>query len=379
MRDNLFEDMDLSDTPIAHLQAALLVDGSDRTLYATECPTSHALHTDRVIGQDWRELFGEFEQVEIESDSSSRTFFFISTGKQRATYRVRKWSAGPLNGSDEGFFVLVEGVGDPAAVNELIYQERMVTLGQIAHDMAHEINNPLTTVSGWLQILLGELDESDAHRPRLQLMNEEVGRITRIVHHLLNFGRRTPVERQLVRVNRLLSDTLAMVEYQMKNENIHVAIDLGTGLPLVTGDPNQLKQVFLNIIVNARQAMPEGGTLTARTSAGEDGSTQILLGDTGHGMTDDVAERIFSPFFTTKNDEGGSGVGLFLCQNIIKDHDGSLTVATRPGEGSTFVITLPGAQEQEQVLPGTPLEFVSGADSSPGRYHDVTAQSAGAE
>jgi len=364
---------ELLDTSVTSLQAALLVDSTGRTLFATECPGCHALNIARVVGQDWHELFSEFEQVDIESPSVPDTFFFLSTGKEPEAYRVRQWGAEPIPGTNHGHFILVEAVGDPTAVRELIYRERMIALGQIGAGVAHEVNNPLTTVSGWLQILLAEIEENDKRRAPLQLMNEEVGRIANIIHHLLTFGRRAPVEQQLVRTNRLLSDVLALVEYQIRNDNIQVVSDFCPDLPLVAGDPNQLKQVFLNVIVNARQAMPNGGTLALCTRTTDDGSVEVTMGDTGCGMEQSVAEKIFEPFYTTKGDQGGSGIGLFLCRNIVKDHGGTLSVSSQPGEGTTFLLTLPGARAQERAAGNTLAEMLGGAEPVPAAAEGMTA------
>lgn len=179
------------------------MDDTDRTLYATECPGNHALLAGRVVGQNWRELFPEFEEVQIEAEGPPDTFFFISSGKDKTAYRVRKWSAVPIPGTGSGHFIVVEGIGDPTAVRELIYRERMIALGQIAHGVAHEINNPLTIVSGWAQILLAQQDVDQARHARLQLMNKEIGRITNIVRRLLSFGRRAvPVPQHRERPRR---------------------------------------------------------------------------------------------------------------------------------------------------------------------------------
>jgi len=364
----------LLDTSVTYLHAALLVDDTDRTLYVTEYPGNHALLAGRVVGQNWRELFPEFDEVKIEAEGPPDTFFFISTGKERSAYRVRKWSAVPMPGADSGHFVTVEGIGDPTAVRELIYRERMIALGQIAHGVAHEINNPLTIISGWVQILLAQEDADQARRARLQLMSKEVGRITNIVRRLLSFGRRAPAEPQLIQVNRVVSDVLTLVEYQIRNENIRVVTDLAADLPPVMGDPNQLQQVFLNIIVNARQAMPNGGSLAITTAVAGDGSVEVALGDTGCGMTAELAQKIFDPFYTTKDKEGGSGVGLFLCRNIVKDHGGTLTVSSRPGEGSTFIVRLPGvpAEESSDRAAGGLGALCGGAGAGADAAGDVT-------
>ncbi len=350
-----YEPPDISAT---HLQAALFVDNTERTLYATEHPGSHRLNVNKLVGQDWRELFPEFEQIEIESQSSTDTFFFISTDKDGPAYRVRKWAATPLPGTGGGHFILVEAIGNPSAVDELIYHERMIALGQIAAGVAHEINNPLTTVSGWLQILLAETEPDDRRRAPLQLISAEATRIANIVQHLLSFGRRAPSEDTLVHADTLLSDVLALVEYQMRSDNIELLTEHCAGIPPVIGDPNQLRQVFLNIVVNARHAMPNGGRLTVQTQVGADGGAEISFTDTGCGMTSEIAQRIFDPFFTTKSDNGGSGVGLFLCRNIVRDHRGTLSVSSRPGEGSTFLVRLPAAQTQQISLGNTAVEML---------------------
>ena len=263
------------DTSVSHLQAALLVDAGDKTLHATECPGADTLGLEGMVGRDWREVFAEFDEIEIESDSSPDTSFFLARESSRiaepgAAYRVRTWGTAPAAATPGGSFVLIEAIGDPAAVRELIYHERMAALGQIAAGVAHEVNNSLTIVSGWLQILLLQVDRQDKILAPLRLMKEEVGRIASIIHRLLSFGRRTPVEQQLVRVNRLLADVLGLVEYQIRNENIEVLTELCPNLPMVMGDPNQLKQVFLNIVVNARQAMPGGGTLVLTSDVSQD-------------------------------------------------------------------------------------------------------------
>jgi len=344
---DLLPGRELPDTSITSLQAALLADNTGRTLFATELPGSHALRAGRVVGQDWRELFSEFEEVEIESEAVPDTFFFIDADADGSAYRVRKWPACAVAGTAGGSFLLIDAVGDPAAVDELIYRERMIALGQIAGGVAHEVNNPLTTVSGWLQIMLGETAEDDKRRAALELVGGEVGRIANIIHHLLSFGRRVPAEEGRVRLNRVLSDVLELMEYQIRSDNIQIVLSLSENLPPVTGDANQLKQVFLNIIVNARQAMPDGGVLTVTTRATADGSAEAAIGDTGCGMSPEMTERIFEPFYTTKTEEGGSGIGLFLCRNIARDHGGALSVSSRPGEGSTFILTLPAAADED--------------------------------
>ena len=372
MMTDLLPDRELPDTSVVYLQAALMVDGTERALFAAERPSFRDLSADKIVGKDWRELFAEFEEIEIESEPAPDTFFFRSPDEDGAVYRVRKFRATTIPGTASGHFILIEAVGDPAAVQELIYREKMVALGQIAAGVAHEVNNPLTTISGWIQIMLSQADENDKRQAPLRLISQETSRIANIIHHLLTFGRRTPSQEELVDVNNLLSDVLALVGYQMRSDDIEIISDLRRDLPCVTGDANQLKQVFLNIIVNARQAMPDGGVLTMRTRVGSDGGVETSLSDTGCGMSTEVAQRVFDPFYTTKGDTGGSGIGLFLCRNIVKDHGGTLTVSSRPGEGSTFIITLPAVHAETAPRAGT-------AANMPRRAYDASDGVAGAQ
>jgi len=343
---------------LADLQAALLVDGSERALFATERPGLGVLGAQGIVGRPWRELFAGFNEIEVESRSQPETFFFVKAGHPEAAYRVRRWQAVPVPGTGGGFFLLVDAIGDPTAVHELLYRERMVVLGQTAAGVAHELNNPLTTVSGWLQMLLAETPENDKARRPLEIMTEEIGRIASIVKRLLSFGRHTAPEHRPVRVDHLLRDVLAFLEYQMRNDNIEVLADFPEDLPPVTGDSDLLKQVFLNVIGNARQAMPRGGGLSVRAGLADDGHIEAVLADTGCGMSAEVQKRVFEPFYTTKSAAGGSGMGLFLCRTIVRDHGGTLTVSSRPGEGSVFIIRLPAAPQGVAQETGAPVAAV---------------------
>jgi signal transduction histidine kinase len=337
------------------LQAMLLTDHAGRVLYAAERPGSHDLRAGAVVGRDWRELFSEFEEIQSGGGPTSGPVYFVNTAQDDAAYRVWAWETPPAPGGQAASFVFVEQVGDTAALDRMVHHERMAALGQVAAGVAHEVNNPLTTVSGWLQMLLAQTDENDKLRAPLSLMNDEVQRIAGIVAHLLSFGRETAPEEQVVRVNDLIADVLTLVEYQMRSDNIDVVTEFDPNLPDVAGDPNQLKQVFLNLVVNAREAMPVGGMLTITTGLSPDGSAEIAVADTGPGMAPEVAEKVFSPFYTTKED--GSGIGLFLCTNIVNEHGGDLSVSSRPGDGTTFVLTLPCAAAEETAArqaPDTP-------------------------
>lgn len=344
---SLLNQIEAADDSISHLQAVLLVDAGERVLYGTQVPGPEPLPIDRFVGQAWRRLFDECDEVELDSEWSSETSVFVRSDERSVAYRVRRLAARSAPSGERGAFILVETVADPGAMDELIYRERMMALGQIAAGVAHEVNNPLTTVSGWLQLLLAETDPDEKRRGALELMSEEINRISGIIRHLLSFGRRRPPEPQLVQANRLLSEVLTLLRYQFRTDNIELITDLAADLPTVRGTPDQLKQVFLNIIMNARQAMPQGGTLTVTSGVNEDGAVEVVLADTGCGMSDAVKNKLFQPYYTTKKGRGGSGMGMFLSRNIVKEHGGRLLVSSQPNEGTVVVVILPAFTDKK--------------------------------
>lgn len=235
---------------------------------------------------------------------------------------------------------------------QLIKAEKLSAIGQLVAGVAHEVNNPLTSISGYTQLMLRDQNLPPSVREDLQHINTQAERAARIVQNLLMFAREHKPQRTLVDINQVLRSTLALRAYQLRVDNITVVTDFAPDLPPTVADPHQLQQVFLNLINNAHQAMTERGdkgTLTLRTSiaqyVGEDGHEEswirVAVNDTGIGISPRNLNRIFDPFFTTKPIGQGTGLGLSICFGIVQEHGGRIRAESEVGVGTTMYVELP--------------------------------------
>jgi signal transduction histidine kinase len=237
---------------------------------------------------------------------------------------------------------------------QLIQQEKLASVGQLAAGVAHEINNPLGSVLLYADILCKETPEDNQQqREDLQMIIREATRCKTIVNDLLNFSRQNEVLAQDTDINTMLSELVDEQERQELFENIRIVTDLDPQLPRIQADPLQLHQVFANLINNAAEAMPDGGRLTLRTRRGpRPGHVTIDVEDTGVGIPEENKKRIFTPFFTTKPIGKGTGLGLAIIYGIVKMHRGQISVKSQEGKGTTFTISLrkllPAATEQSE-------------------------------
>jgi len=225
---------------------------------------------------------------------------------------------------------------------QLLQSEKMAAVGQLISGVAHELNNPLTAILGYSQLLAGSADVTPQGNEFVQKIYRQAQRTHRIVQNLLSFSRQHKPERLPVNVNQVLEDTVILREYDLKISNIRVHRDLDPALPATAGDAHQLQQVFLNILNNAVDAVLEvadrGGDIWLRTRA-RDGRLQIEITDSGPGISDPL--RVFDPFYTTKAVGKGTGLGLSICYGIVKEHGGEIEAFNSPPRGATFRITLP--------------------------------------
>jgi len=221
--------------------------------------------------------------------------------------------------------------------------DRLSALGELSAGMAHEIRNPLASIRGTAEILEGAVAKDDAHHEFAQILVREVDRLERVVRDFLRFARPEEGVREAVDLQQVLREVLALSRSQLLKGRVEVELDLPTALPEISGSDEQLKQVFLNLILNAQQAMPDGGTLTVGATARE-GKVRLTFADSGPGVPSELQDRIFNPFFTTRS--GGTGLGLAITHRIVSAHSGSLTVESRPGQGATFVVELPVRQRE---------------------------------
>jgi two-component system NtrC family sensor kinase len=234
----------------------------------------------------------------------------------------------------------------------LLQREKLSAIGELVSGVAHELNNPLTSVLGFSQLLMGRSDCPEKMRRDLHTVFEQAHRCERIVQNLLSFARKNRPEKKLVGVNGVLDSTVALMGYQLRVDNIQVVKELEPDLPKTMADYHQLEQVFLNLITNAHQAMvmsKKGGRLVLRTRSGE-GWLRVQIIDDGPGIPEDVLPHIFDPFFTTKPKGVGTGLGLSLCYGIVSEHGGRIRASSQAGEGATFSVELPirGAEEKPE-------------------------------
>jgi two-component system NtrC family sensor kinase len=220
--------------------------------------------------------------------------------------------------------------------------ERLAMVGQLAAGVAHEINNPLTGILLYCDLILKNMPEDDPGRKNLEKINHEAMRCKTIVKGLLDFSRQKKPEIEASSVNQILESTLSLVKNQPLFHNINVEKDFDSSLPFIKIDPRQIQQVFMNIIINATEAMDGKGTLSIRSKFSENEKfIEISFMDTGPGIPPKHLKKIFTPFFTTKETSHGVGLGLAISYRIIKGHDGRVDVTSETGKGTTFNIRLP--------------------------------------
>nr|NIO68001.1 two-component sensor histidine kinase [Anaerolineae bacterium] len=227
-----------------------------------------------------------------------------------------------------------------AAQEQLLQSEKLASIGQLAAGVAHEINNPMGVILGFAQGILKTLPEDDPLRKPLTTIEKESLRCKRIVQNLLDFARHSEPTPHLTNINELIDASCDLVEHQTSLQNVKLVKGYDPALPSIMADPNQLQQVFINIMLNAYQAMPDGGTLhiTTRQVGSE---LQVIFTDTGVGIPPENVQNIFDPFFTTKEVGEGTGLGLSVSYGIVKAHGGDIEVESQAGKGTTFVIKLP--------------------------------------
>ncbi|MBL7125211.1 MAG: histidine kinase [Dehalococcoidales bacterium] len=231
-----------------------------------------------------------------------------------------------------------------AIQRDLIQMEKLTSLGQLAASIAHEVNNPIAGVLVYTQLLTKKLTADTLPKEKaldyLSRMESELARSSRLIRNLLDFARQTKPALRLVNINVVIDQALSLVAHSAQMQHVEVIKNLSPTLPEVMADPDQLQQVCTNLILNAIQAMPEGGTLTLHTSADSKGQVKIEVQDTGIGISQENLQKLFTPFFTTKKEVKGVGLGLAVSYGIIQRHQGRIEVDSEEGKGTTFAIYL---------------------------------------
>lgn len=296
----------------------------------------------QVLGQDgWR-----LQQL--------RNIYKLHTATRNGRPLVLNIALAPLQGDSRGqtgALVVLEDVTTRIRLEEQLQQrEKLSSIGLLAAGVAHEVNTPLTGVSSYTQMLLGMMPATDPKHALLQKIGRQADRATNIVNNLLNFSRTGSVtEFSELNINRVLEDTIQLIEPQLRRNQIEITRLYEPDTPLVIGNAGKLQQVFTNLLLNARDAIPDGGRITLRTTAAEDSSVLIEVSDNGIGIAPENVAKIYDPFYTTKGVGRGTGLGLAVSYGIVQEHSGHIGVESAPGRGTTFRIALPTAHARARL------------------------------
>lgn len=223
---------------------------------------------------------------------------------------------------------------------QLLQSEKLAAMGRLTSQIAHELNNPLYGIMNTLELLKTEVSPQSKRRKVLEMALSETVRLSELLRKMLSFSRPDQEEKQAVDLNTVVDEILLLHEKQLQENDIKIKTSFAGELPPIMASKNQLRQVFLNLVANARDAMPDGGTLSVKTHSDKT-NVKIEIGDTGVGIKEEHLKRIFDSFFTTKDSIKGVGLGLSVCYGFIKDLGGDIQVRSAVGTGTTFTITLP--------------------------------------
>ena len=230
------------------------------------------------------------------------------------------------------------------AQRQLIHAEKLTAMGQLSASIAHEVNNPISGILIYTQLLAKKLAADKLEKEKaleyLSLMESELSRTGGIIRNLLDFARQTEPTSTLVKINDIVDRTLKLVKHAAEMQRVVVVKELRDGLPLVMADHNQIQQVLTNLMLNAIQSMQGGGTLTLRTLEDNAGFIKVEINDTGIGISEENMQKLFTPFFSTKKEVKGVGLGLAMSYGIIQRHQGKMEVQSELGKGSTFTVYL---------------------------------------
>ena len=252
-----------------------------------------------------------------------------------------------------GRLIIVDDITERIGLeSQLAQAEKMSSIGLLAAGVAHEVNTPLAVISSYAQMLAKQLHGEQKKSELLEKITRQTFRASEIVNNLLNFSRTSGTEFSDIDINKIITDTLALLDHQMKTTRVKVQADLASELPRIHGNAGKLQQVFLNLFLNAKDAMVGGGTLAVTTSNGS--GVLVTVTDTGTGIAPEHIQRIYDPFFTTKNNprDGqarGTGLGLSVTYGIIQEHAGKIRVESRPGQGTTFYLEFPMVRKAVNV------------------------------
>jgi two-component system, NtrC family, sensor kinase len=314
----------------------------------------HGIRHEEAVGRALPDLFDATVVSLLRDATDGAAYYKIPLESRHQPPRRLLVNVGttPLRDSHAevvGSIVIVEDISSRVQLEEqLQISEKMASIGLLAAGVAHEVNTPLTGISSFTQMLLENASPEDPKTAVLEKIERQTFRAAKIVNGLLNLARPAQVDSGPCDVNTVINDVLSLLEHQFRNGSIQVRKELAPVVPSVQAIEHKLQQVFLNLFLNARDAMPKGGWLTIATRL-DRGSAVIEVGDTGSGIPADQLSRIYDPFFTTKPIGKGTGLGLSIAYGIVQEHGGTITCESQVGHGTRFFIRLPLAEATPQV------------------------------
>jgi len=311
----------------------------------------YAFSRAEAIGQTLRSVFpSDFADAldSFRNEQGVHHLYKFRLTTRAGEQRTANIAVAPLLSRDfvsVGRIILVDDITERVSLeSQLAQADKLSSIGLLAAGVAHEINTPLAVISSYAQMLSKQLKSDARLGPVLDKITQQSFRAAEIANGLLNFSRTSTTEFRETNLNQVIVDTLSLLEHQFKTAQIHVDLALVEGLPFINGNPGKLQQVFLNLLLNAKEAMPEGGSLRVATLV--NGHVEAVITDSGSGIAPEHLKRIYDPFFTTKTtprpgDRRGTGLGLSVSYGIIQEHAGKIHVESAVGSGTTFHLEFP--------------------------------------
>ncbi len=365
---------DFSENIVESIHVGILaVDLEDRVeSWNTQLELMYGISRDQAVGRPLGELFPEDlvkEFVRVREETGVHNVFKYrlrpeampeaTDGAKRPTSdRILNLAIAPLvakNFDRIGRLIIFDDVTDRIELEQqLVQAEKLSSLGLLAAGVAHEVNTPLAVISTYAQMLARQVSEDEQKARLLDKIAAQTFRASEIVNSLLNFSRTSPTEFAPVDLNRTVQETISLLDHQFKKARVQVETDLDPELPAIEGNNGKLQQVFLNLFLNAKDAMPEGGRLLIRTAGPNgdpSGQVRVEVADTGIGIAPEHLNRIYDPFFTTKGVQKGTGLGLAVSYGILQEHSSTISVESEVGQGTCFRLEFPVAAGSRSLTP----------------------------
>jgi hypothetical protein len=361
---------DFSENIVESIHVGILAaDLEDRVeSWNTQLELMYGVSRDQAVGRRLEELFPEDlvkEFVRVREETGIHNLFqyrlrpetLPNPPSQPTGDRILNIAVAPLvakNFDRIGRLIIFDDVTERVELEQqLVQADKLTSLGLLAAGVAHEVNTPLAVISTYAQMLAKQVSNDEQKARLLDKIASQTFRASEIVNSLLNFSRTSTTEFSQVNLNQVIRETEALLEHQLKKAGIRVQSELEDPLPPIEGNSGRLQQVFLNLFLNARDAMPKGGVLTVRTSSSNGsspGAVQVEVSDTGVGIAAEHLNKIYDPFFTTKGPQKGTGLGLAVTYGIIREHAGSIAVDSQPGRGTFFRLEFPAAEQRAATV-----------------------------